>query len=124
MARILIIDDEPAIAMALKELLIDEGYEIIVATNGLAGLKALEVEPSPEMILMDLLMPEMGGRDIVNAVRSKPDFAKIPIILLTGAIPNPGDFPLEGSYQDIINKPFEIEDVVFKINALLKSSLV
>jgi CheY-like chemotaxis protein len=124
MARILIIDDELAIAMVLKELLSDEGYEIIVASNGVTGLQILETEPPPEIILMDLLMPGMGGREIVNVIRAKPDLAKIPIILLTGAMPNISDFPPEGSYQDIINKPFEIEDVISKINFLSQSSLV
>lgn len=124
MARILIIDDEPAIAMVLKELLSEEGYEIIVASNGLTGLQILKEGPPPEIILMDLLMPEMGGRDIVNAIRAIPDLAMIPIILLTGAMPNPSDYPPEGSYQEIINKPFEIEDLIIKINSLWKSSLV
>lgn len=124
MARILIIDDEPTISMVLKELLCDEGYEIIVASDGLTGLHYLEEEPFPEIILMDLLMPGMGGREIVNIIRAKPDLAKIPIILLTGAMLNISDFPPEGSYQDIINKPFEIEDVISKINSLVKSSLV
>lgn len=121
MARIMIIDDEPAIAMVLKELLSDEGYKIIIASNGLTGLEILRKEPFPEIILMDLCMPKMGGRDIVAIIRSRPELAKIPIVLLTGAIPNSGDFPPEGSYQGIINKPFEIEDVISKINALLSS---
>jgi CheY-like chemotaxis protein len=124
MARILIIDDEPTIATVLKELLSDEGYEIIVASNGLTGLQILEQKPLPEIILMDLLMPGMGGREMVSAIRAKPDLAKIPIILLTGALPSLDDFPPKGSYQDMINKPFEIEEVIFKINSLLKSSLV
>lgn len=124
MARILIIDDEPAIAMVLKEFLSDEGYEIIVASNGLTGLQILKEEPPPEIILMDLLMPEIGGREIISAIRAIPELATIPIILLTGAMPNPSDFPPEGSYQEIINKPFEIEDLIVKINFLLKNSLV
>ncbi len=119
MARILIIDDEPAIVMVLKELLSEEGYEIIIASNGLNGLQILEEKPLPEIILMDLYMPGMSGCDIVNKIRAKPNLAKIPIILITGAIPNISDFPPEGSYQDIINKPFEIEDVIFKIHSVL-----
>lgn len=122
MARILIMDDEPAIAMVLKEVLSEEGFDIVVASNGLTGLQLLQEEPFPEIILMDLMMPEMPGRDIVNAIRARSDFAEVPIILLTGAMPNPNDFPPEGSYQDIINKPFEIEDLIDKINYHLPKS--
>jgi CheY-like chemotaxis protein len=111
---VLIIDDEPTVLMVLKEIFSDEGYDVSTASNGLTGLRMLEQGLVPEIILIDLLMPGMGGRDFVLTLRSKPDLVKVPIILITGTIPNPEDFPPEGSYQDIIGKPFEIEDVITK----------
>lgn len=120
MGRVLIIDDEPTITMILKEVLMDEGYEITTAINGLNGLEVLQRQLIPDIIIIDLLMPRMGGRDFIITIRSKPEFADIPILLITGAIPNPQDFPPENSYQDIIYKPFDIEDVLAKVNSIAK----
>lgn len=119
MARILIIDDEPAIALALQEILNDEGYSTDVASTGLSGLEHLENGVKPDLILLDLFLPGMSGRDIVLYMRQCPRLTQIPAILITGAVPNPHDFPPEDSYQGFLAKPFDVMDVVEKVNSIL-----
>ncbi|HEX7715238.1 MAG TPA: response regulator [Bacillota bacterium] len=120
MARILVIDDEPTILLVLQEILEDEGYMVFTAANGLEGMKVLGEGPPPDVILIDLLMPGMGGREFIRLLRTNDNQSRIPVILITGAIPNTEDFPVEGSYQDVISKPFDILDIIHKVNRLLK----
>lgn len=120
MARILVIDDEPTILLVLQEILKDEGHMVFTAPNGLEGMKILGEGPPPDVILIDLLMPGMGGREFIRLLRASDNQSRIPVILITGAIPNNEDFPVEGSYQDVISKPFDILDIIFKVNRILK----
>jgi CheY-like chemotaxis protein len=122
MARVLIVDDEPYIVMVLKELLVDEGYDTVTASDGFAGLEILRQNPKPELLLLDLYMPGLGGREFITTMRSDPELLGIPVILITGAIPNTPDFPPEGSYQEILGKPFDILDVVAVVRRLLKKA--
>ena len=114
MARILVIDDEPTILLVLQEILEDEGYMVFTAANGLEGMKVLGEGPPPDVILIDLLMPGMGGREFIRLLRTNDNQSRIPVILITGAIPNTEDFPVEGSYQDVISKPFDILDIILR----------
>lgn len=119
MARILVIDDEATILLVLQEVLEDEGYEVNTASNGLEGLEVLGQGPPPDVILVDLVMPGMGGREFIRLFRSNPPRSGIPVILITGALPNTEDFPVAGSYQDVISKPFDILDIILKVNRML-----
>lgn len=119
MARILIMDDEPVILMILEEIFRDAGHDAITALNGNSGLEILEQAAKPDLVLMDLLMPGMGGKDFLQVIRANPKFNNIPVILITGSVPDLKTFPAAGSYQGIICKPFDIDQVVEKANNLL-----
>lgn len=121
LARILIVDDESVIAMILKEILSDAEHEVFTANNGVSALKLLEQPPKPDLLIVDLLMPGMGGRDFIEKINTDPKLKGTPIILITGSIPSVKDFPPGGSYQDIICKPFDIDDVVMKVEKLLNT---
>lgn len=121
LAKILIIDDESVITMILKEILCDAEHEVLTANNGLSALKMLEQFLKPDLIMVDLLMPGMGGCDFIERINADPKFKGIPVILITGFVPSIEDLPPSGSYQDIICKPFDIDDVVMKVNKLLDS---
>lgn len=119
MARILIIDDEPAIAMVLEAALGDEGHDVITASDGLAGIERLRQGQTPDVVLVDLYMPRMSGRDLVVAMRADPALREIPVVLVTGAVPRPEDYPPEGAYQALITKPFDVADVIEKVEGRL-----
>lgn len=123
MAHVLVIDDEPTIVHALEIVLRYAGHQVRTAPHGLAGLQQLQIGPLPDIVLMDLYMPWLSGRDLVGTMRSNPRFSNIPVILLTGAVPSPDEFPEPGTYQALIQKPFSVREVVAKVNELLQSEV-
>lgn len=118
LARIMVIDDEPVILKVLEEVLIDDGHEIVGAGSGTEGIEILREGTIPELILIDLLMPGINGRDFVMMLREEFGL-QTPVILMTGAINSSPDFPPKGTYQDVISKPFDIMEVVEKVNQLI-----
>jgi CheY-like chemotaxis protein len=110
--RVLIIEDEPAIAMILSEVLRDHGHEPSVAPTGIAGLAELARDPVPDVVLLDLFMPGLGGRAVLESMRAQPRTRDIPVVVVTGAVPSTADFPPVGSYQALLSKPFNLVDVI------------
>lgn len=108
MARVLVIEDEPGITLVLKLALTDEGYEVIASSDGLSGLKQLEQEPAPDIVLVDLCLPVLSGRALINKMHSNPRWRNIPVVIITGSIPNSKDFPPSNTYRALIYKPFDL----------------
>lgn len=118
---IMVVDDESNIVLILKEILGDIGYRVISAPNGLYALEMLKQMPKPDLFMVDLLMPVMGGRQFIETLQTVPEYSDIPVILVTGTIPNVMDFPPPGTYQDTISKPFDINEIVIKACRLLEN---
>ncbi|HEY8465024.1 MAG TPA: response regulator [Bacillota bacterium] len=118
---IMVVDDETNIVLILKEILSDIGYKVISAPNGLYALELLKQMPKPDLFMVDLLMPVMGGRQFIETLQAIPEYSVIPVILVTGTIPNLQDFPPPESYQEVISKPFDINEIVIKACRLLEN---
>jgi CheY-like chemotaxis protein len=89
--RIMVIDDEPDVVTFLTTLLEENGYETCSAQDGTEGLDKLQKE-RPDLICLDLLMPEKTGIKLYREIRKDPEFKDIPVIMITGfAAP---EFPL------------------------------
>jgi CheY-like chemotaxis protein len=86
--RILVVDDNDALRENLAELLEAEGYEVAVAEDGAAALERLAKDPLPDLVLLDLLMPVLDGRETLARIRQDPRLAAMPVVLSTGA-PSP-----------------------------------
>ncbi|MDJ0390110.1 response regulator [Roseomonas sp. E05] len=84
MARILVVDDEAIIALALSMLLEDHGHEVEVASNGRAALAAASNAP-PDLLITDYMMPLMNGAELIAAIRSSDELRHVPIILSSAA---------------------------------------
>jgi CheY-like chemotaxis protein len=82
-ATILIVDDEKMILDYLQALLMTEGYNITLATNGSEALAQAETL-RPDLILLDVMMPDMDGFEVCRRVRTAPRLAEVPIIMVTG----------------------------------------
>jgi len=119
--KILIVDDEPELldfaAMRVKSF----GYDAITAVNGENALTILQTT-TPDLILLDVMMPGRDGYEICNEIKSDPKLAKIPIVLFT-AKPQQKE-RLKANYEfiaadDYILKPFEPEDLLAKIKKFI-----
>ncbi len=116
MNKLLIVDDDPDITSLLKELLELEGFQVETANNGVQALSKLD--KTIELILLDIMMPEMNGLSVLSQLRTK---FTIPVIFLT-AKDNEFDriIGLELGADDYILKPFNDRELIARIKALLR----
>jgi len=82
MPTVLVVDDEFGIVDVLETILTDEGYRVLTACNGKQGLVRLS-EEKPEVILLDFMMPILGGGDMLRAMAAEPAYQRIPIIMMS-----------------------------------------
>ncbi len=116
---ILIIDDEPTIVFFLGELLSDQGYDTLQAHSGEEGLRLLDSKALPDMIIVDLKMPGVNGKEVIQQIRQNPIFNEVPVMIVTGSVKNDYDYPGEDSYQALVTKPFNLEEVLAKVAELI-----
>ena len=110
--RVLITDDDHRNIFALKNALESKGVEIIVAENGIECLSLLQVEKDLDMILMDIMMPELDGYETMRHIRANLEFKSIPIIALTAkAMKGDREKCLEAGATDYISKPINLEQL-------------
>ncbi len=117
MASVLVIEDEPNVAMVLKLVLEDEGHQVTVAPDGLLGVKRLEQSPKPDMVFLDLHLPYVDGREILEIIHLSPDLKQIPVIVMTGCFTDYLDLP-DDRYTELFQKPFDLFRVISTVNAL------
>lgn len=103
-AKILIVDDEFGLADVVSEILSESGYEVSVAINGRLGLACLEKQ-RPDLVLLDIMMPVLDGIGMLRAMRANPDFASIPVIMMT-AVPEALPKEKPALFQSALSKPF------------------
>jgi len=117
MQRILIVEDERAIADSLAHTLKREGFEPRVAADGEAGLRLAE-EFKPDLVLLDLMLPGMSGLDVCRVVRGK---STVPIIMLTAKAEEVDRVVgLEMGADDYVTKPFSMRELVARVRAALR----
>ncbi|MFI9332550.1 response regulator transcription factor [Kitasatospora sp. NPDC052868] len=117
-ARLLVVDDEPALRDALESSLAFEGYEVATATDGYEALESVERD-KPDLVLLDIMMPRMDGLTAVRRMRSRGD--TVPVLMLT-ARDAVGDrvTGLDVGADDYLAKPFELDELLARVRALLR----
>lgn len=120
MARVLIIEDEPNIAFVLKVAMSEEGHEVLTSKDGFCGLQQLEKEPIPDIVLVDLCMPRVSGRTVVETMHTNPRLQEIPVVIITGSVPDAKKFPPAYSYRKLITKPFDLFKVLETVQELTR----
>ncbi len=102
--RILIIDDDPAVQEALKNVLGREGYVVATALDGRAGLEQARAQ-RPDVVILDILLPEVDGESVLNRFKATPELQRVPIVLLTLSEVDGQGFALGAA--DYVTKPIE-----------------
>ena len=119
--NILLIEDEQAIRESLTEMLEISGHEVSSASNGKEGLQKL-ADHTPDIIISDVMMPEMDGFEFLKTIRKDTENSMIPVIMLTAKVDMESKLlGLELGADDYITKPFEFKELNLKINNFLKS---
>lgn len=120
---ILVVDDEPDILLTIAQTLEVFGYNIIKAKNGQECIEKLcKTKENPDLVLLDIMMPEISGWDIAAKIKENPDWKKIPIVFLTAK----GDTMSIGmgnlTAVDYIVKPFDLKDLEKRLEKIFNKS--
>lgn len=123
MTKILIIEDEVFIRENLLELLEIEGFEAIGAENGVVGVQFAK-DYQPDLILCDVMMPELDGYGVLDALRANPVTETIPFMFLTASADRSNLQKIrELGFNEYILKPFHVDKFLAAIKAFLKSKI-
>jgi two-component system, OmpR family, alkaline phosphatase synthesis response regulator PhoP len=115
LGSVLVVDDEPNIALSLEYLMKGQGFEVRVARDGEAALAALR-ERVPDVMLLDVMLPKRDGYEVCQTVRATPELADVKIIMLTArgrAIEQEKGLALGA--DDYITKPFSTREVIERV---------
>src|SRR5690242_15290655 len=118
MARILIVEDEPNMVAGLRDNFEFEGYQVISAPDGVAGLERALSE-APDLVILDVMMPRMSGLDVCKQLKAKRP--SLPIIMLTARGQEVDKVVgLELGADDYVTKPFSIRELMARVKAVLR----
>jgi DNA-binding response OmpR family regulator len=119
-SRVLIVEDEPVLLRGLKDTFVSKGCEVFTASDGQAGLD-LAVEMSPDLILLDIMLPKVNGYEICRALRKHG--MEVPIVMLTAKGQEEDIIlGLNLGADDYVTKPFRIRELVARASAFLRRS--
>ncbi len=118
--KILVVDDEQDLLMMVETRLSANGYEVVTAENGLQGLEKVS-QAKPDLIISDVLMPEMDGFAFYKELKNKEETKSIPVLILTARGKMRDTFMTIG-VDDFLAKPFQPEELLGKVSALLSLS--
>ncbi len=127
LANVLIVDDDPDIREAVKIMLETQPYKLTFASNGEECLERVK-ENTPDLIVLDLLMPQKDGFEVIKELRAYHSYPRIPIIILTAVGKEAGDrrYELETGLSldvdDYIEKPIQPNDLIHRVEKILVKS--
>ena len=114
--QVLIAEDDDHMRDALQELLVSEGYRVITAEDGLEALDWMS-RVSVDLVIVDILMPGLGGPELIRRLRETSEWAGVPILVLSGYadLTRYKDLPV----NDVQLKPFKLGDLLHKVKELV-----
>jgi putative two-component system response regulator len=120
-ARILIADDEPVARRLLRRVLEPAGYEVLESASGKEALACARSD-RPDLLILDIDMPDMDGIEVCRAIKSDPDTHLTPVIHITGLTDRTQRLEaLEAGSDEFLGKPFDIEELLIRVRSLLRT---
>ena len=120
--EILIIEDMEPVVQAIRMVLEREGFRLLTAQSGQEGLRAVS-EQKPDLVILDLILPDMDGLEICRRIRKNPEVARVPIMILSGKAEEVDKVVgLAVGADDYLAKPFGDKELVARVKALLRRS--
>ena len=117
MTRVLVIEDEESFRDALQFMLSREGFDVVLAADGSEGMKQFDAK-NPDLVLLDLMLPEVSGTEVCKYIRSK---SNVPVIMLTAKDTEIDKVVgLELGADDYVTKPFSTRELLARIKAVLR----
>ena len=119
-ARILVVDDQPLNVKLLADTLRIQGYEVVTATSGREALEKID-DDAPDLVLLDVVMPEMDGYEVCRAIRARPETQILPVIMVTALDPHEERIKgLEAGADDFLTKPVNQQELMARVKSLLR----
>jgi len=122
MKKIMIVDDEKDVLFLLKVIMEKEGYEVIEASNGMEAYEKLtdSINPvKPDVILLDIMMPEMDGYTLQTKLQQTDELKRIPIIILTAKGQTKDLFQMSSNVYSFLEKPFDPQNLIKRVKGAL-----
>ncbi len=119
MPKVLVVDDDPSIQRLVVLTFEMEGWDVVIADDGIAGLAAARSE-APDAILLDVMMPKMDGLSVAAELKANPDTARIPVVLLSAkAQANDLGAGMDAGADEYVTKPFDPLELLDRVAALI-----
>lgn len=107
MSAILVVDDDPSVRFVVRLVLERDGHDVREAAHGEAALNLMRPDSLPDLVTTDLMMPVLGGVELIQRLRSEPRTAWIPIVVISGSPEAARALQRSGLVEAIVNKPFD-----------------
>jgi two-component system OmpR family response regulator len=112
--HVLVVEDDPSVRGLLQTLLLAEGYDVATASDGLSGLvKASRRKPS--LILLDVMMPDLGGVRVLEELEADPALADVPVIIVTGKLDAVPALSEQLGERSVFAKPFSVAELLARV---------
>jgi adenylate cyclase len=118
-ARILVVDDLPPNVRLLEAILTPRGYEVVAANSGREALERVAAKPI-DLVLLDIVMPEMDGYEVCRALRAEPTTSFLPVVMITASGEQEKIAAIEAGADDFIAKPFDQAELLARVHSLLR----
>jgi DNA-binding response OmpR family regulator len=112
--RILVVDDDALLRTSVAAVLVDEGYDVEMAGDGVDALAKIHANP-PDVILLDVLMPRMNGKALLETLHSSSETAGIPVLVMTALHGFESHRTIELGATDLVEKPFDVDELLNKV---------